>query len=165
MRKEEIMENEIKNEDALLGEAEEREVVEPTLPDGREAEDANATDATNASDRETGAPDYAAMAAEDLLEVRRLCPEFRELESLAELPSASRFGELRELGLSVSEALGALGLSGDRHDTRSHLRASVPKRLGDAGVRMMPSELEGARRLFPKLSEREITRLYRRVCK
>ena len=156
------MENEIKNEDALLGEAEEREAVEPTLPDGREAEDANLA---VASDSEIGAPDYAAMAAEDLLEVRRLCPDFRELESLAELPSASRFGELRELGLSVSEALGALGLSGDRHDTRSHLRASVPKRLGDAGARMMPSELEGARRLFPKLSEREITRLYRRVCK
>ena len=156
------MENENKNEDALLGEAEEREAVEPTLPDGREAEDANAP---AASDSEIGAPDYAKMAAEDLLEVRRLCPEFRELESLAELPLASRFGELRELGLSVSEALGALGLSGDRHDTRSHLRASVPKRLGDAGARMMPSELEGARRLFPKLSEREITRLYRRVCK
>ena len=132
------------------------------LPDGREAEDANLA---AASDSETDAPDYAAMAAEDLLEVRRLCPDFRELESLAELPLASRFGELRELGLSVSEALGALGLSGDRHDTRSHLRASVPKRLGDAGARMMPSELEGARRLFPKLSEREITRLYRRVCK
>lgn len=162
MRKEEIMENEIKNEDALLGEDEQREGVEPTLPDGREAEDDNATDA---SDREIDAPDYAAMAAEDLIEVRRLCPEFRELESLAELPLASRFGELRELGLSVSEALGALGLSGDRHDTRSHLRASVPKRLGDAGARMMPSELERARHLFPKLSEREITRLYRRVCK
>lgn len=118
----------------------------------------------NADDKETAEPiDYAKLAEEDLLAVRELCPALSKLESLAELPSAERFGELRELGLSVSEALGALGLSGTRHDSRSHLRASVPRRLGDAGVRMTPSELESARRLFPRLDEREIARLYRRV--
>ncbi len=120
-----------------------------SAPDGEEAGDA--------------APDYAKMAEEDLLAIRRLCPHLATLGSLADLPSAFRFGELRELGLSVSEALGALGLARSSHDTRSHLRASVPKRLGDAGVRMSPSELEGAKRLFPRLGEREIARLYRRV--
>ena len=163
MRKEGYMENERTIE---MMENDCQPPMGEDIPADTDLEDTEQTPIPEEAEKEsTSLPDYAKMAAEDLIEVRRLCPEFRELESLAELPLASRFGELRELGLSVSEALGALGLSGDRHDTRSHLRASVPKRLGDAGARMMPSELEGARRLFPKLSEREITRLYRRVCK
>jgi hypothetical protein len=114
-------------------------------------------------EQETEPVDYNAMAEEDLKKVRLLSPELAELGSLAELPNASRFGELRELGLSVPEALGALGLLGERHDSRSHLSSSVPRRLGDGGVRMSVSELEAARRLFPRLDEREIARLYRRV--
>ena len=108
-------------------------------------------------------PDYAAMAEEDLLLVRQICPACRDLESLGDLPMTERFGELRELGLSVREALGAIGLFDKAHDGRSHLRASVSKRLGDSGVRMSSSELASARRLFPGLGEREIARLYRRV--
>lgn len=107
--------------------------------------------------------DYAALASEDLLAVRRLCPDLGHLQSLGELPDARRFGELRELGLSVEETLGALGMIGRSHDSRSHLRTAVPRRLGDGGVRMSPFELESAKRLFPGLGEREITRLYRRV--
>ncbi len=150
------MENEIMDEN--LASVAETPVQEPILDEGEENE------AEPLPEQETAEPiDYAKMAEQDLLAVRRLCPALSELESLSELPSAERFGELRELGLSVAEALGALGLTAAKHDTRSHLRASVPRRLGDAGVRMTPSELEIAKRLFPRLGEREITRLYRRV--
>lgn len=136
------------------------------IPADTDLEDTEQTLIPEEAEKESASlPDYAKMAEEDLLLVRRLCPRFAGLESLSELPSVSRFGELREMGLSVPEALGALGLSGAEHDTRAHLRTSVPRRLGDSGVRMTPSELEGAKRLFPNLSEREITGLYRRVCK
>lgn len=151
------MENEIMDE--TLASIAKPPAEEPSLGEVQEAEPEQTPEGEPG-----GEPiDYAKMAEEDLLAVRELCPELAALESLSELPSAERFGELRELGLSVLEALGALGLTGAKHDTRSHLRASVPRRLGDAGVRMTPSELESARRLFPRLSEREITRLYRRV--
>ena len=150
------MEKEIQDEMLDLVEEPPVEEVGETEPDRDEGD-------TSSEVAETESPDYAKMAEQDLLELRRLSPRFAELGSLAELPSASRFGELRELGLSVSEALGALGLLDAPHDTRSHLRASVPRRLGDVGTRMTPSELASAKRLFPRLSEREITRLYRRV--
>ena len=151
------MENEILDEKLNL---ESEPPVSESIPDG---DSTDGGEAESIDAKESEAIDYATLAEEDLLAVRRLCPELAELSSLSELPSAARFGELRELGLSVSEALGAIGLAGARHDTRSHLRASVPRRLGDAGTKMSPSELDAVKRLFPRLSEREITRLYRRV--
>ena len=147
------MENEIKNE---LPEAEtaEGEALEELLLELKEEEGEEA---------EHGAPDYRRMAEEDLAEVKRLCPRLA-ISDLAELPNPARFGELREMGLSVEEALGAVGIRRDAcYDNRTHLRSSVPKRLGESGVRMSAHELDEARRLFPALSEREIARLYRRV--
>ena len=151
------MENEMIEQ--MLENAEETPVEQTDFSEVEET----AAEPTQNEETASELPDYERMAEEDLLAVRRICPRFGGIESLSELPSASRFGELRELGLSVSEALGALGLSGAEHDGRAHLRASVPRRLGDAGTRMTPSELESAKRLFPRLSEREIARLYRRV--
>ena len=106
--------------------------------------------------------DYEALAASDLAEVKRLAPVLGALSHLGEMPDAARFGELRELGLSVSEALGALGHLG-RSENRAHLRSSVPRRVGSDAPRMSYGELEEARRLFPEMNEREIARLYRRV--
>ncbi len=106
--------------------------------------------------------DYEALAASDLAEIKRLVPALAGLSHLGEMPDAGRFGELRELGLSVSEALGALGRLG-RGENRAHLRSSVPRRVGSDAPRMSYGELEEARRLFPEMNEREIARLYRRV--
>lgn len=106
--------------------------------------------------------DYEALAASDLAEVKRLAPALAAISHLGEMRDAVRFGELRDLGLSVSEALGALGHLG-KSENRAHLRSSVPRRVGSDAPRMSYGELEAARRLFPEMNEREITRLYRRV--
>ena len=117
------------------------------------------TDTEKTEETET---DYRALAASDLAEVKRLAPALGGLSHLGAMPNAARFGELREMGLSVSEALGALGHLG-KSENRAHLRSSVPRRVGIDAPRMSYGELEQARRLFPEMSEREIARLYRRV--
>ncbi len=109
-----------------------------------------------------GKEDYAAMADADLAEVKRLVPALGGLKHLGAMSEAARFGELREMGLSVKEALGAVGLFG-KSENRGHLRSSVPRRVGSDSPRMTCGELAEAKRLFPDMEEREIARLYRRV--
>lgn len=121
-----------------------------------ESEDADAT----------GAPvDYAALAASDLSEIKRLAPALAGLSHLAELPNALRYAALRDAGLSVEEALHAAChayLAPRAADNRAHLRSAVP--IGAAGTpsRMTAAEMREARELFGDLTEGEIERLYAR---
>lgn len=121
-----------------------------------ESEDADAT----------GAPvDYAALAARDLGEIKRLAPALTGLSHLAELPNALRYAALRDAGLSVEEALHAAChayLAPRAADNRAHLRSAVP--IGAAGTpsRMTAAEMREARELFGDLTEGEIERLYAR---
>lgn len=121
-----------------------------------ESEDADAT----------GAPvDYAALAARDLGEIKRLAPALAGLSHLAELPNALRYAALRDAGLSVEEALHAAChayLAPRAADNRAHLRSAVP--IGAAGTpsRMTAAEMREARELFGDLTEGEIERLYAR---
>lgn len=114
----------------------------------------------------TGAPvDYAALAASDLLEIKRLAPALAGLSRLAELPNALRYAALRDAGLSVEEALHAAChayLAPRAADNRAHLRSAVP--IGAAGTpsRMTAAEMREARELFGDLTEGEIERLYAR---
>lgn len=143
-----------------MQELEKNGLTEPTSEEQEQtAETATETEETASLD---GGEDYAAMADADLLEVKRLVPALDGLGHLGAMPEAVRFGELREMGLSVKEALGALGLLG-KGENRGHLRASVPRRVGTDSPRMSYGELAEAKRLFPGMEEREITRLYRRV--
>lgn len=114
----------------------------------------------------TGAPvDYAALAASDLSEIKRLAPALAGLSHLAELPNALRYAALRDAGLSVEEALHAAChayLAPRAVDNRAHLRSAVP--IGAAGTpsRMTAAEMREARELFGDLTEGEIERLYAR---
>lgn len=114
----------------------------------------------------TGAPvDYAALAARDLGEIKRLAPALAGLSHLAELPNALRYATLRDAGLSVEEALHAAChayLAPRAADNRAHLRSAVP--IGAAGTpsRMTAAEMREARELFGDLTEGEIERLYAR---
>lgn len=114
----------------------------------------------------TGAPvDYAALAARDLGEIKRLAPALAGLSHLAELPNALRYAALRDAGLSVEEALHAAChayLAPRAADNRAHLRSAVP--IGAAGTpsRMTAAEMREARELFGDLTEGEIERLYAR---
>lgn len=109
--------------------------------------------------------DYAALAARDLGEIKRLAPVLAGLSHLAELPNALRYAALRDAGLSVEEALHAAChayLAPRAADNRAHLRSAVP--IGAAGTpsRMTAAEMREARELFGDLTEGEIERLYAR---
>ncbi len=112
------------------------------------------------------APDYEERAASDLSEIKQAFPELRNLKSLTELSSLTRYGELREAGLSAVEAAAATQyerLRRPREDTRAHLSSSVPRHTSPTGSRISMGELSAARELFPSLSDREIEALYKRA--
>lgn len=141
--------------------------AEPADGNGAGAESHTGSAAGESDDADaTGAPvDYAALAARDLGEIKRLAPALAGLSHLAELPNALRYAALRDAGLSVEEALHAAChayLAPRAADNRAHLRSAVP--IGAAGTpsRMTAAEMREARELFGDLTEGEIERLYAR---
>ena len=141
--------------------------AEPADGNGAGAESGTGSAAGGSEDADaTGAPvDYAALAARDLGEIKRLAPALAGLSHLAELPNALRYAALRDAGLSVEEALHAAChayLAPRAADNRAHLRSAVP--IGAAGTpsRMTAAEMREARELFGDLTEGEIERLYAR---
>lgn len=141
--------------------------AEPADGNGAGAESHTGGAAGESDDADaTGAPvDYAALAAGDLSEIKRLAPALAGLSHLAELPNALRYAALRDAGLSVEEALHAAChayLAPRAADNRAHLRSAVP--IGAAGTpsRMTAAEMREARELFGDLTEGEIERLYAR---
>lgn len=141
--------------------------AEPADGNGAGAESHTGSAAGESDDADaTGAPvDYAALAARDLGEIKRLAPALAGLSHLAELPNALRYAALRDAGLSVEEALHAAChayLAPRAVDNRAHLRSAVP--IGAAGTpsRMTAAEMREARELFGDLTEGEIERLYAR---
>lgn len=106
---------------------------------------------------------FEELARRDLAELASRFPETRNLRSITDLPNALRYAELRDLGLSPTEAYLATGKLRTPQDNRAHLHSSVPKGSSDAGSYMKASELNSARELFSSLSDDEIRRLYKRV--
>ena len=112
------------------------------------------------------APDYAAMAREDLTVLTAEVAELAGITSLSALPDPARYGELRELGLTPAEAYYATAGGRQKRPTeasRAHLGASVGRAAATAGIRPTAAELAEARDLFPSLTDREIEALYRRA--
>ena len=108
--------------------------------------------------------DYEALAREDLLALQRDFPSLLSLRSVAELPNPTRYGALRDLGLSPREAYLAVGGEIRRaKDNRSHLHSSVPRTRAGVHGEMSSAELESARNLFGDLSDAEICKLYQKV--
>lgn len=107
--------------------------------------------------------DYAAMAAADLAEIKRLDPTYAPASHLSELPFARRFAALRDMGLSVVEALAAVTPRFSPYDTRSHLRPSAPGGARNPEGCLSAEEMKAAKALFSDLSEKELHSLYRRV--
>lgn len=142
--------------------------AEPADGNGAGAESGTGSAAGESEDADdaTGVGvDYAALAARDLGEIKRLAPALAGLSHLAELPNALRYAALRDAGLSVEEALHAAChayLAPRAADNRAHLRSAVP--IGAAGTpsRMTAAEMREARELFGDLTEGEIERLYAR---
>lgn len=113
---------------------------------------------------ETPAVDYARLAEEDLAALQEEFPALARIRSIAELPNCTRYGALRDLGLSPKEAYLAIGgVKGARQDNRAHLRSSIPRPRTGSTTTMSSAELQSARMLFGNLSDAEIARLYQKV--
>lgn len=106
-------------------------------------------------------------AEADLSKIRELFPQLSGIKELGDIECSERFVELRQMGLSVREALlatnGTAKARATAYDNRSHLKSFVPRSGGDGGIQMSRAELSAARELFGSLTEREIKDLYRRV--
>jgi hypothetical protein len=136
-------------------EKEERETAEEILPLPENEEDPAPS---------MPAIDYAALAVSDLQRIKELCRDFEAIESLKELPFARRFAELRDLGLSVDEALFAvMPRRREEESGKSHLRSAVPRPAYTPADSLSHEEMRAAKDLFYGLSEKEINALYRRV--
>ena len=108
--------------------------------------------------------DYEALLQSDLVELKAQFPELLELESITELANPLRYGALRDLGLSASEAYLATSPSrASRIDNRSHLSSVVTRGVGGPIGGMSQRELRSVRDLFESLSDSEIQELYRRA--
>ena len=140
---------------------------ESEQPTGGSDEEATANGETErpANADNTAIVDYAAMAEADLALIRRLDPAYASLARLSDLPGASRFAELREMGLTTEEAFFAVCHTPPTVpsvDTRRHLHPSAPRGAAGLSGGMSAADLASARELFSDLSDREIQLLYRR---
>lgn len=162
------MENESTLEMGIDAPSDELAAVQQTLQDDitPEPEDAPEKVAENES-AQASEVDYAALAEEDLLQLKTEFPTLSDMTSLCELENPARYGELRELGLSAREAYLATTTPKERiqnpYDNRSHLRSAVPRTHGATGEQMSAQQMRAARELFSDLSDSEIVKLYKKV--
>ena len=113
----------------------------------------------------------------DFAEIQREFPETRGLKSLREIENLAKFGRFRDLGLSPKEAYAAANPDSVRksvaaatkqqslNETKAHLKSAVPAGSKDDGIAISKKELREWRDLFPNLSDKEISRLYRESAK
>ena len=161
MMEETMMENEATTEPDLT-----TEEAEANGPDADSAAVANtpAEDASEETENDEDAVDYAALAAEDLADLKAQFPALKSLSSLAALSDPVRYAELREMGLSPKEAYLAIGGTARRKsDNRAHLLSAVPRASALANGLPSNAEMAEARRLFSNLSDAQIHRLYKKV--
>ena len=113
----------------------------------------------------------------DFAEIQREFPETRGLKSLREIENLAKFGRFRDLGLSPKEAYAAANPDSVRksvaaatkqqslNETKAHLKSAVPAGSKDDGIAISKKELNEWRDLFPNLSDKEISRLYKESAK
>lgn len=113
----------------------------------------------------------------DFAEIQREFPETRGLKSLREIENLAKFGRFRDLGLSPKEAYAAANPDSVRksvaaatkqqslNETKAHLKSAVPAGSKDDGISITEKELREWRDLFPNLTDKEISKLYRESAK
>ncbi len=126
-----------------------------------EAEQSPAPEAEPARDE----VDYAAVLGADIEELKATFPELGGMKNIDELADPVRFGALRDLGLTATEAYLASGGKKRTYDNRTHLVSSVPGGARSAADGISRADLDMARDIFGSMSESEIQRLYRKVTK
>ena len=99
----------------------------------------------------------------DLDELKREFPELVATESLSDIEGAVRYGALRDLGLTPSEAYRATRKSAPRANTRAHLSPAVPRMAASPSTGISREELRVMRDVFGDISDSDIRRLYKKV--
>jgi casein kinase II subunit beta len=119
--------------------------------------------------------EFEKMAAADLAGLKAIYPELKDTKTIFDIPNWQRFGELRDKGLSVKEAYSAANPDAIRkniadavtrqnlNESKSHLKSNVPKGTKDTSLHMSREELASWREMFPKMSDSEIIKLYRKT--
>lgn len=121
--------------------------------------------------------DFGKRAADDLAELKALYPELGDLGSLHDLSNARRFGELRDLGLSVKEAF--LASSSDdlvrraeargaaKESAKSHLTAVSRRSAAANSEKMSAKQRETLREFFgeDEMSDEELDALWAKTKK
>ena len=114
---------------------------------------------------------------DDFAELQREFPETRGMKSLREIDNLAKFGRFRDLGLSAKEAYAAANPDSVRrnvaaatkqqalNETKAHLKTAVPTGAKDDGITISRRELAEWRDLFPDLSDKEISKLYKESAK
>ena len=142
---------------------EENESLENVNNELQETEDcADARQENGQKSEPENAIDYSAVERDDLEALKKEFPELSGISRITELQNPLRYGALRDLGLSPTEAY--LATHGKRRsaDNRSHLVASPTLASASQGV-ISEREMEAARNIFPDISDREIRKLYKKV--
>lgn len=147
--------------DAEVTEAAAEATTDSYAGDDETAENTTAEEATEA--------DYGVLMNEDYREICAAHPEAMAFGSLKEMPNLHRYGELRELGLTPSEAylaavfpLSSATLSPDSAE-RQKAQPILLRRAACGTAGMSYGEMAEAKALFADLSPRELLSLYRRV--
>ena len=118
---------------------------------------------------------FEAKAAADLKELHAAYPETKQYSHIKDLPADVRgkFGKFRDMGLSAKEAYAAANPDGARqavadsvkkqaqHDSKAHLKSSVPKPSKPDAIAMSKAELKELREIFQGMSDAEIRKLYK----
>ena len=106
--------------------------------------------------------DYAEILTSDMNELSGELFAGEEIK-ITDLKNPTRYGALRDLGLTPKEAFLASGGRIEKLDNRSHLRPSVPRSIAAAFSEIPRAHLDAARELFSDLNDGEIKALYKKV--
>jgi hypothetical protein len=153
---------EVQTDEAALDTSEEESILREEESLLREEEDPS-TEEEEAISAQPTEEDYARLAEEDLAEIKRLDPTYLALSHLSQLPFARRFAALRDMGLSVREALAASNPRFPKENGKAHLLPSASKGASSPLGTLSGEEMRHAKALFSDLTDAEIQKLYRRV--
>lgn len=144
--------------DEIMPEAEKNPTEAMTVPEDEDTSREYETDSEDV--------DYGNLIEEDLRVLREKFPELRNIEDITELENATRYGALRDLGLTPEEAYRATATEkNSKRETRAHLKSSAPRHALSPNAAMSYRDMEIARSLFSDMSDSEIQRLYKKVTK
>ena len=108
------------------------------------------------------APDYDEILRSDMQELTEAFSNGEPIK-ITDLKNPIRYGALRDMGLTPSEAYLASGGKKEKQDNRAHLASSVPRKLATSFSEIPRAELNAARELFSDMSDAEIRSLYKKV--